>query len=386
MKTIFLFLLSTLLSIQSPVKKITIDPEKDKETKFIISELASEIRYVKLETRPDCMLDMITKVTLDNDLIFVLAHSNPFGHLFIFSSTGKFIRQIGKQGRGPGEYSSIIDFTLDKEGKQIYFLDTMGNLFIYNYSGTYVKRENILTKPSNIVYFDKKLLLLHCWPTYFQNNGFALTLKDLEHNAPDITLIDRKYIKFDKIIQDVLYYPNHSFSINNQNKVTLLEVKFDTLYEISSKGNVTPDYIINLKNKMPQNIFFSKEYNDAIKKYSTYSVMETKHYLLLKVLYESEFYIYFYNKDNGELLKQKTNKLTQNIYNDYDGGLSFSPQGSADINIIYSVQTTLKIKNKLTDDGNHIIKNPKANSYLKEEIKNANENDNPVLVLLTLKP
>jgi hypothetical protein len=333
------------------------------------------------------MLDVILKVVLDKDLIFVLSHSNTSGHLFIFSNSGKFIRQIGKQGRGPGEYSSIIDFSIDKIGKRIYMIDSMGNLLIYSFSGEYINREIIHSEPSSVVWWNNQLYFLQCWPTYFRNNGFALTIKDPDHKKPDLTLLNRQYIKFDKIIQNVMFYNNHTFSANNENSITLLESKFDTLYTISAQGDIKPKYVIELKNKIPQNIFFIDDYNAAYKKYSSYDqIIETSHYIILKVLFKSEFYLYLYNKDNGKLLKQNTNKLTQHIYNDYDGGLSFSPKGLADLNVIYAVQSSLKIESKLAEETKTVIKNPGANSNLKELVKNSDKNDNPTIVFVTLKP
>lgn len=388
MKVLFL-LLAVFLSVnglEEPVKKITIDPEKDPETKLFISDLASDIRYIKLETSPECMLDRIRKVVLDKDLIFILSSSSPSGHLFIFSNTGKFIRQIGKQGRGPGEYSSIIDFSIDKKGKRIYLIDTMGNLFIYGFSGEYINREKVLSEPAGVCYSDNHLFFLQCWPTYFQNNGFAITVRDPDHKKPDLKLINRQYIKFDKIIQDVLFYINFSLSANNENSITLLESKFDTLYSITAQGVVRPEYVIDLKNKMPQNIFFIDDYTAAHKKYNTYDqIIETSSYIIMIVVSKQEFYLYLYNKNNGELLRQNTNKLTQFIYNDYDGGLSFSPGGLADLNVIYAVQSSSKIERKLAEEPMIRIKNPGANSNLKELVKNSDENDNPTLVFLTLK-
>lgn len=389
MKALPLLLTIGLLSIglEEPVKKISIDPENDPETKIFISDLASDIRYVKLETNPDCMLDLILKVVTDQDLIFIHSHTNPSGYLFIFSNTGKFIRQIGKQGRGPGEYSSISDFTIDRINKRIYLLDSMGNLFIYSFSGEFINKENIKSRPSSIVYFNKQLFFLQCWPTYFQNNGMALTIKDLNHKKSDVTLLNRRYIKFDKTKQNVLYYPNHTFTAQADNSITLLECKFDTLYSISAEGDIQPKYVIDLKNKMPQNLFFINEYDDAIKKYGNYDqIIETSQYIFLKVLHKSEFYLYLYNKTDGKLLKQNTNKLTQYIYNDYDGGLSYSFKGLADLNVAYCIQSSTRLKNKLSQESKTMIKNPKANSYLKELVRDSDENDNPTLVFITLKP
>ena len=372
---------------EKPITRIVIDPDKDPETKFLLSELSSEIKYLKLETKPECMLDFIRKVLVDNDLVFILSHTNPAGHLFIFSNTGKFIRQVGNQGRGPGEYSSVSDFTLDRDSKKIYFIDSMGKLFVFDYSGKCLKTEKIGSKPTDITYFNKHLYLLQCWPTYFLNNGFAISIKDLEQKTPDLKLINRKYIKFNKQIQDVMYVHNFWFSGNNQNSISLIESKFDTLYHISTDGKIEAKYIFDLKNKTPRDLFFVQEYDDALTKYSSYSLInETDNYIILRVLHRSQFYLYFFNKNTGKLLKQNTNMLKQNIYNDYDGGLPFTPRGLVDKNVIFAIQSPSKIKEKLENPDKLMVKNTSAYTYIKDLTKDAEITDNPILVFVTLRP
>ncbi len=370
-----------------PINRIKINPDEDPETKFYLSQLSSDIKYVRLETKPECMVDQIEKVLIDKDKIFVISHSGAAGHLFVFNETGRFIMQIGKQGRGPGEYSSVSDFTLDKENRKIYFIDSMGKLFVYDYSGKCLKTEKIASKPTGITYYNKHLIMVQSWPTYYMNNGFAVTIKALEQNRPDMKLVSRKYIKFDKLIQDILIYPNYCISSNNLNCISLLEEKFDTLYHISVDGDIEARYIFELKNKTPQNLYFVQEYNDAIKKYSGYSlIIETDNYIILRVVHRSEFYLYFISKNTGKLLKQNTNKLKQNIYNDIDGGLPFTPRGLADKNVLFSIQNPLKIKEKLENPDKLMIKNQATFTYLKNLTKDAEITDNPILVFVYLKP
>ena len=376
-----------LQDYEKPITRIIINPDKDPETKFFLSELSSDIRYLKLETRPECMIDQVMKVLVDNNLVFVHSHSNPAGHLFIFSNSGKFIRQIGKQGRGPGEYSSVHDFTIDRENKKIYLIDSMGKLFVYDYSGKCLKTEKIVSEPSGITYYNNHLFMVQSWPTYFLNNGFAVTIRDLEHNKSDLKLINRKYIKFDKQIQNVVYDSNFWFSSNNQNSVSLIEAKFDTLYHISVDGKTEAKYLFDLTNKTPQNLYFVQEYDDALTKYSSYSlIIETDNYIILRILHRSQFYLYFFNKSTGKLLKQNTNMLKQNIYNDFDGGLPFTPRGLVDKNVIFAIQSPSKIKEKLENPDKLMIKNTAAYTYIKDLTKDAEITDNPILVFVTLRP
>jgi hypothetical protein len=103
------------------------------------------------------------------------------------------------------------------------------------------------------------------------------------------------------------------------------------------------------------------------------------------VVHRSEFYLYFINKNTGKLLKQNTNKLKQNIYNDIDGGLQFNPRGLADKNVLFAIQSASKVKEKLVNPDKLMIKDPATHTYLKNLTKDAEITDNPILVFVSLK-
>lgn len=71
-----------------------------------VSEFADTIFYVPLETNSKSLLSGIFRTQLIEDGILI----SSLGKLFLFAKNGKFIRQIGKQGKGPGEYQFVTDF------------------------------------------------------------------------------------------------------------------------------------------------------------------------------------------------------------------------------------------------------------------------------------
>ena len=57
-------------------------------------------------------------------------------NFFIFSNKGKFLKK-NKRGRGPGELTRAMNFSLDKIRNEIYIIE-MGNiLHIYNHLADY---------------------------------------------------------------------------------------------------------------------------------------------------------------------------------------------------------------------------------------------------------
>ena len=80
--------------------------------------LGNNLEYVLLETNPECMLKRIAKVSLSDSFIYVSDGSR----MMLFDRTGKFIRPIGANGRGPDEYMSARDFIIDEIKREIYTL------------------------------------------------------------------------------------------------------------------------------------------------------------------------------------------------------------------------------------------------------------------------
>ena len=131
MKLILFFLtLLSLIACKSERDEIfeIIDFEEaisDSEA-FNITKHLSNIRYVPLETIENCYLADVGKVVKNADFILV---SDSEGNLFQFTSSGQFIKRIGRRGKGPGEYLNITDFVVDDSFINIY-INTLG--FLYN--------------------------------------------------------------------------------------------------------------------------------------------------------------------------------------------------------------------------------------------------------------
>ena len=138
---LILFLMSTFGLLQA---QITIPFAKgiadNKEIK--LSEVASEIRYIPLETTAESLLEQdILDVTIAGGYLFVCDYKK----LLQFTPEGKFVRQIGKAGQGPGEYTeSILGVTYNESLKEIYLSDPRQlKLHVYSFAGTFLHDINM---------------------------------------------------------------------------------------------------------------------------------------------------------------------------------------------------------------------------------------------------
>ena len=81
--------------------------------------------------------------------------------MYLYSSKGKFIRQIGDKGNGPEEYIRIIDYCADIESGMIFILSPKNKLLIYNLDGSFIK--SIIPDKDiafNKVFFKKDMIYL----------------------------------------------------------------------------------------------------------------------------------------------------------------------------------------------------------------------------------
>ena len=108
------------------------------ENDYSLSDLIEVSKVIPLETRDSCLIGVITKVLGFQNQYYILDSRSAKG-LFIFNDQGRFIRRIGKIGKGPGEYIIPDDFSIDEEAKQVYILNRRaGNVLQYSLNGIFI--------------------------------------------------------------------------------------------------------------------------------------------------------------------------------------------------------------------------------------------------------
>jgi len=113
-----------------------------------LDSFISEITVIPLETNDDCLLrELLQGVKVHQDLIYI---NNMNRELYVFDMNGKFIREIGGIGQGPGEFLYLHDFIFTREGT-IELLDYQ-KIECYTLDGKYIE-----TKRFNTIRED-----LHC--------------------------------------------------------------------------------------------------------------------------------------------------------------------------------------------------------------------------------
>ncbi len=137
---IFLFIVLCSCNQKQNIEEIpVIDIQKALDTKqeMFLSEIASHIEYVKLETTPDCLFGKAWRIKIRENYIYILA-PDPI-RILIFTRDGKFIRTINKYGKGPGEYLNIWTWQVSPYGKKLFISDMRKDeLLLYSVKGEFL--------------------------------------------------------------------------------------------------------------------------------------------------------------------------------------------------------------------------------------------------------
>jgi hypothetical protein len=98
-----------------------------------LSDFVESITYIPLATTYDCLIDKFPRVYVTKEFIVTIT---TYKCLVFNRKNGELVREIGRSGRGPGEYQSTIGFFNDIL-PAYYFSGWNGNLVKYTMDGVY---------------------------------------------------------------------------------------------------------------------------------------------------------------------------------------------------------------------------------------------------------
>ena len=159
---LFFYLCSVLISNgQSSIKDPPYNIDIKKNFKNIetvnLSKIGKELSYLPLETSPQCLIQEIDKILFSKSFIFVNDTRN---RLLQFDKSGKFIRQIGSQGRGPAEYLFAYDFCINEYTNEIYIF-CLDKMLVFSFEGENTKTIKLSFRIADAIILDRNSLMFH---------------------------------------------------------------------------------------------------------------------------------------------------------------------------------------------------------------------------------
>ena len=342
------------------------------------SKVFHSIEYIPLETNKRSIIDRGPDLYVDHQYIIVIA----FRQIFLYDrNNGRFIREIGKFGRGPNEYMSTeIRSYNERQGtvramgwqmnKRIHY-DLSGQVsgfvqhpyqtaashrldlntfvgFIPNSNGTEKKK---------IVIFNAKGEVLHV----VKNNRTFL------REVPGRVVSVGKECQFFPYKQDLFFK----------------EIYDDTVYRVTKNG-LFPKYIFETGGNTPP--YAIKGHRDFFKKLSGYYQMqdlfETEDLLFYTLLVNRKLYPGYFNKESKEAyIGYNSDDGHYGFYDDINNFVSFHPKNKNLANEVFGYVESSTIYDWFKNNQS-ITKNLPNHMRDLEKIE---PEDNPIVVIATLK-
>ncbi len=363
----------------------TINVPEHEGTELSISEIAGDIQYIPLAT--DSSLAYIMKVIYSEGVYFVKDNKSKF---LRFDEKGRLLNQIGRRGKGPGEYLYVSDFVIHPVTRNIFVSGGKPDqILVYSTEGKFLKSITLTKKYVSSLGISNGSLLLF----YFEGGQHIeknMELIDTEGNI--LKSFTNKY-KFERgramlgFIGECLMYPF-------EGKLHFKEIFSDTLFYMD-RLEMVPEIILNSGEKRFTPEMRSKAIAETsadprgssesiVKSLIQNKLFETRNYLFYSYGYDKKGIMLIYNKSTG---KQVEIDSKAGIKNDWDGGPNIQLKMNKDDNTVFSWINAFELKQYIASDAfkNSTPKYPEKKKELEKLANSLNENDNPVLMLVKLK-
>jgi len=377
-----------------------------------LSQFATELEYIPLETNENCLLSVGERLIVTSTHIFVWD-----GRVCCaFGRDGRFLNNIGSVGQGPGEYSRLIDFSMDEKNQSLY-LQTLRSLLEYSWDGVFrrsipLPEEEIYgTPPSGIFFVRDNLFIGH----YRNHSGNLLHNFVLFDQASKVVKLFDNYRQFNLRFVTTSATSHCMKPYKIAGHVYVKEISNDTLFYLNEQNELVPHFIFDLgkhsitkeKQENERRVIGIYNANEEIR-VPGWPMVGARNYLFFNfsafnlsgqysfpkardIPYTSDQHglVGVYDKSNQTTQLLDTDPVSRmpGLINDLDGGLSFWPRYISD-NEVVDIWRAEEMKEYLTEAyfAAHEIKNPEAHQKLKELLENMTEYDNPVIVIAKLKP
>lgn len=352
--------------------------------KVNLSEIASDVEYIILDTTEESYIGSFEQVKFFKDFIFIL--DSKFKAIHIFNKNGKLISKIDKKGRGPGEYIGLRDLEIYPKDTSIFILDgQMDKLINYSINGEFIHEWRILDRYASAfsILEGPSYIFFTTYPNNAFNDGFSLSVYD-----KNLHIVNR-LINKDILSQDIAFSMPSSSSFTFENfcdTLTYWEYRKDVVYKITNGGTVIPKYKITYPNPMPLNADITNNYPYNV----LYSFIETDCYMFFFGNYKEYPFRSVYSKKTKEAVTLSLNyadELNYGFINDIDGGYTFFPDGVTPDGKLYCTFSMFELKRFLSESSNinkNVLSEQKRTELLNLVEKSKLE-DNYCLMIVTLK-
>ena len=360
------------------------------ETPVSLKEDVASVSYVPLETTDSCLISNVSNLVMDDEFIFV--ENGKTQQIFQFTREGKYVRQLGRAGNGPGEYApyAIESMTLDSSRREIYLNARQLPAWVYSYDGTFLRRDTLVSQAVGYRFFlDREHVVLGGAPvTPFAQSPWLVALAN---EKQEISAWKDPFSP--SLGQEVRYMQEIQFMPYSASVVAYTPCN-DTLFRVTS-GGISPAVVLDRRN--------GKEYYEQIADINymqtggaslagaldLYGFLETDRCFFFRIMRgeDGRFYILRLDKESRKLSSTPVNETFQEMSyglgdgniagldNDVDGGIPFWPC------YVYGDQVRVQVVNTT------LLEELREQGYLQHapEALQTGPDQNPVVIIYTFR-
>jgi hypothetical protein len=357
---------------------------------FRLSEAASDVEYIKLETNDSCLVTARAKYYFTDDFIFVQNRD----HILKFSRDGKFLMKIGKPGKGPGEIDFIRVMSVIPKAKEIVVQPLrLRKLYHFSFDGKLLKTIDFTATGSDLMVCPDGNYLSH-------NAGFTgkeeVTFCLLNEKLDTLANV-KNHQKWENTSgRNIAISYSYEPSFLADGSIYFKSMYNDTVYSID-RNRIKPAYFINLgKYALPFELRPEKlgesglqQFYDNSQKYHFASLLKSGGLIFISAGCYGKApakYVIYDTKMKHAALANLPDRQPGGILNDWDGVLAFWPSGTTSEKQVFMPVSVMILKKIFERNmGSDNAKYPEKRKQLQEMVEAADISDNPILALVTLK-
>jgi len=294
-----------------------------------ISNYATDIRYIPLETDSLSLVAEIKQIIFEDERILVSDQQN---NCYLFYKDGKFDRRIGELGRGPNEYIRLYQVFM-QDG--LIFINDLQKMLIYDPNGLLVDNINLRSPELreeymvyNVLPLEKDIFVMDV-VTY--NNGYypkAVLFGSNQSTAKPVKEYP-SYIKLNKVSDGMFSLANEVAKMYRfKDEVrTYKFINYDTLFTIGQDREMKEAFIFDLGEFRPTMAYF--EWRDrSVNFIRPERIFESTNHLFIEFFfgrYGPEPFQYTRYYADGEI-RLSTNSNVCGVFDKSTGGLTLMLQ------------------------------------------------------------
>jgi len=369
----------------SEIKTINVLTQEGTELKGL-SEIATDIQYIPLETHPDGLMKFVNYLKTDADKFYI----STVIEILCFDRSGKFLYKLDQQGRGPNEYVYISDYDINSEKKQMITL-TRGKLYFYNIADngfSLLKHLDLSIQPQYADFIPGQDNIMLSFTAATGENEYQTVIINPEGD----TLFKKpNYYRFTKNTKVYMGFSADNIIYPMDDIIRIKGLFSDTLFSLKSNREIVPYMIMNIEGKGITTDFLANV--DAAAASSGTS--PASGFLMISQLNETEkylFYRYYYQQSGKWIVYDKKTEEERFfdskilLKDDISGGVNVEPKFVCD-GVIYSWTDALSFKKHMSDGEfrDSEVKNPQRKAELEKLAASISEDDNHILIAITPK-